>query len=186
MVPLLSLWLPILGSAILVFLASSLMHTVLGYHANDFRKLPDEEGARRAMGSLGIPPGQYVIPYAGSSGAMKSPEYAEKMRTGPVAMLNVRPNGPFEMGKSLGLWFLYIVVVSLFAAYIASRALGAEADYLDVFRFAGTTAFAGYSLALVQESIWYWRDWRTTLINVADGLVYALLTAGVFGWLWPA
>ena len=185
MVSLLALWLPILASAILVFVASSLMHTVLRYHSNDFRKLPDEEGARRALGSVGIPPGQYVIPYAGSTEGMKSPEYAEKMRTGPVVLMYVRPNGPFGMGRSLVSWFVYIVVVSVFAAYIASRALGPNVEYLDVFRFVGTTAFAGYSLALVQESIWYWRDWRTTMINVADGLVYALLTAGVFGWLWP-
>ena len=185
MVSLFALWLPILASAILVFLASSVMHTMLRYHANDFRRLPDEEGARRAIGPLSIPPGQYVIPYAGSRAAMKSPEYAEKMRTGPVAMLNIRPNGMFEMGKSLGLWFLYTLIVSLFAAYIASRALGPGAPYLDAFRFAGTVAFAGYSLALMQESIWYWRDWRTTFVNIADGLVYALLTAGVFGWLWP-
>ena len=185
MVSLLSLWLPILLSALLVFIASALMHTVLGYHANDFRKLDDEEAARRSLGAIRIPPGQYVIPYAGSTAAMKSPEYEEKMRTGPVVLLTVRPNGPFNMGSSLGLWFLYILVVSLFAAYIASRAIPPGADYLDAFRFTGTVAFAGYSLALIQESIWYWRSWRTTIVNVLDGLVYALLTAGVFGWLWP-
>jgi hypothetical protein len=54
-----------------------------------------------------------------------------------------------------------------------------------VFRFAGTTAFIGYSVALWQMSIWYRRAWSTTIKATVDGLIYALLTAGVFGWLWP-
>jgi len=46
--------------------------------------------------------------------------------------------------------------------------------------------FGGYALALLQNSIWYKRAWNFTLKSMADGLVYALLTAGTFGWLWPA
>jgi hypothetical protein len=76
------------------------------------------------------------------------------------------------------------VIVSIFAAYIAGRALGPGAPYLEVFRFAGSTAFAGYALALAQNSIWYKRNWGATLKSMFDGLVYALLTAGTFGWLW--
>jgi len=90
-----------------------------------------------------------------------------------------------RMGKSLVLWFLYSVVVSVFAAYVAGRALGPGAQYLQVFRFAGCTAFTAYSLALVQPSIWYGRNWGTTVKSMFDGLVYACLTAGTFGWLWP-
>jgi hypothetical protein len=82
-------------------------------------------------------------------------------------------------------WFLYCVVVGVFAAYIASRAVEPGGDYLQVFRFAGSTAFLGYTMALWQSSIWYHRSWKTNLINTFDGLIYALLTAGVFGWLWP-
>jgi hypothetical protein len=89
------------------------------------------------------------------------------------------------MGSNLVNWFFYAVVVGVFAAYVASRAAPAGAPYLQVFRFVGTTAFVGYSLALWQFSIWYRRDWSTTLRSTVDGLVYALLTAGMFGWLWP-
>jgi hypothetical protein len=89
------------------------------------------------------------------------------------------------MATQLVLWFFYSVVVSLFAGYIAGRALPAGAHYLQVFRFVGASAFMGYSLALFQHSIWYKRDWGTTLKSVVDGLVYALFTAGTFGWLWP-
>jgi hypothetical protein len=76
-------------------------------------------------------------------------------------------------------------VVSVFAAYITGRALGPGANYLEVFRFAGTTSFLGYSMALLQTSIWYKRNWGTTIRVMIDGLLYGLLTAGTFGWLWP-
>ncbi|MGH7567881.1 MAG: hypothetical protein ACREL9_02760 [Gemmatimonadales bacterium] len=116
---------------------------------------------------------------------MKSPEFAEKIRTGPNLVLTVIPNGPWPMGKNLTLWFLYSVVVGVFAAYVAGRALPPGAPYLSVFRFAGVTAFVGYSVALWQMSIWYRRAWSTTIKATVDGVIYALLTAGAFGWLWP-
>jgi hypothetical protein len=107
------------------------------------------------------------------------------MKQGPVMVVTVIPNGPMTMGKNLALWFLYSVVVGIFAAYVAGRALPVGAAYLRVFQIAGVTAFAGYSLALWQLSIWYRRAWSTTIKATVDGLIYALLTAGVFGWLWP-
>jgi hypothetical protein len=54
-----------------------------------------------------------------------------------------------------------------------------------VFRFAGTTAFLGYAFALAHDSIWFKRRWSTTVKFLFDGLLYGLLTAGTFGWLWP-
>jgi hypothetical protein len=80
---------------------------------------------------------------------------------------------------------VYCILVSVFAAYLTGRAVGPGTEYLEVFRFAGTTAFAGYSLALLQNSIWWRKNWGTTLRSMLDGLIYGLLTAGVFGWLWP-
>ena len=100
-------------------------------------------------------------------------------------MMTVLPNGAPAMGKSLALWFVYCCVVGLFAAYVAGRALPVGAHYRAVFRFAGVTAFVGYALALWQNTIWFKRAWTTTLKSTIDGLVYGLLTAGVFGWLWP-
>ena len=85
----------------------------------------------------------------------------------------------------LTLWFIYCVVVAKFAAYVAGLALAPGAPYMTVFRITGTVAFAGYALALAQHSIWYQRSWMTTARSMFDGLVYALLTAGTFGWLWP-
>ena len=134
---------------------------------------------------LAIPPGDYLIPCAGSMEVRNSPGFNEKLKKGPVLVMTVWPNGPASMGRNMLLWFLYSLVVSIFAAYIAGRALPPGAYYLQVFRFAGATAFIGYSLALWQMTIWWGRSWKITIKATIDGLLYGLLTAGVFGWLWP-
>ncbi len=185
MVPVMSLAVPILVSAVIVFVVSSIIHMVLPYHQNDLRRLPNEDAVLDALRRLNIPPGDYALPHAGSSAARKQPEFVEKLKRGPVVFMTLAPGGPPSMGPSLLLWFLYAVVVSVFAAYIAGRALAPGAHYLAVFRFAGCSAFLAYSLALPQSSIWYKRNWAMTLKTMFDGLVYGLLTAGTFGWLWP-
>lgn len=185
MVPIVSLWLPILLAAVFVFVLSSLIHMVLGYHANDYRKLPDEAAAVGALRALAIPDGAYALPKASSMKEMGSPEFQAKVRQGPNAMLTIWGGTATTMGKPLVLWFLYAVVVGIFAAYVAGRALPPGAHYTAVFRFAGTTAFAAYALADLQRSIWWRQRWSVTLKNLFDGFLYALLTAGTFGWLWP-
>ncbi len=185
MVPIMSLAAPILVSAVIVFVVSSILHMVLPYHRNDLRRLPNEEAVLDALRRLNIPPGDYALPHAGSSAGRKQPEFLEKLKRGPVVFLTLAPGGAPSRGPSLLLWFLYAVVVSVFAAYIAGRALAPGAPYLAVFRFAGCSAFLAYSLALPQSSIWYRRNWGMTLKTMLDGLVYGLLTAGTFGWLWP-
>ena len=179
------LWLPILVSSVIVFVASSLIHMALPWHGNDYPKMPNEEKAMDALRPLAIPPGDYMVPRPSSRGDLRSPEFLEKVNKGPVMVLTVLPNGPMAMGRNLILWFLYLAVVSLFSAYVAGRALPAGASFLHVFRFAGTAAFLGYSMSLCQMSIWYRRAWSTTIKATVDGLIYALLTAATFGWLWP-
>jgi hypothetical protein len=185
MVPLSSLWLPILLSAVLVFLASSVIHMVLAIHKNDMKKVPDEDALQDAFRRLGITPGDYVVPNAGSSKAMKEPAFVERMAKGPLVFMTVVAGGHSFLGTSLALWFLYCIVVSVFGGYVGGRALGPGADYLDVFRFVGTVAFACYAMSLPQASIWYKRNWGTTVRVMFDGLIYGMLTAGAFGWLWP-
>lgn len=185
MVPILSLIIPIFVSAVIVFVASFIFHMFLPFHRNDLRKLPKEDEVMGALRGFDIPPGDYAVPCAGSPAAMKDAKFLEKMTKGPVLMMTIIPSGPPSMASSLFLWFVYTLIVSLFAAYISGRALGPGAPYLFVFRFAGCAAFMGYSLALLQNSIWYKRNWGSTLKSMFDGLIYGLLTAGVFGWLWP-
>ena len=185
MVPVMSLWIPILVSAVIVFVVSSIVHMVLPYHRNDLLRVPKEDEMMEALRRLDLPPGDYAVPHGGSMEGMKKPEFVEKMKKGPIAFLTIAPGAEPSMATPLLLWFLYSVVVSLFAAYIGGRALGPGAPYLAVFRFVGASAFMGYSLGLLQNSIWYRRNWGTTLKSVFDGLLYGLFTAGTLGWLWP-
>ena len=179
------LWLPILLSSVIVFVASSIIHMASPWHKGDYSRVPDEEKVMNALRPFAVPPGDYMIPRPSSMQEMRSPEFLEKMNKGPVMVLTVMPNGPAQMGRNLSLWFIYCALVGLFAAYIAGRALPPGSEYLHVFRFVGAGAFLGYSVALWQMSIWYRRAWSTTIKSTIDGLIYALLTAGTFGWLWP-
>ena len=182
-----SLWLPIVLGAVLVFVSSSIIHMFLSYHNSDFKKVPDEDGAMDALRPLNIPPGDDVMPFAGGMEVMKSEAFQAKVEKGPVAFVTVlAPGAMFNMGPQLVQWFLYSLLVGVFAAYVGGRALGSGAEYLEVFRLTGTIAFACYALALPQRSIWYKQSWATTGRSMFDGLIYALLTAGAFGWLWPA
>lgn len=185
MVPLTSLAIPILLSAVIVFVASSVIHMFLPIHRSDLKKLPKEDEVMDALRPFNIPPGDYIVPCAGSPEAMKAPGFIEKRTKGPVALMTIMEAGPPSMGPSLALWFLYAIAISVLAAYVTGRAAGPGADYLTVFRFAGTTAFIGYSMALPQNSIWWKRNWGMTIRTMIDGLVYGLLIGGVFGWLWP-
>jgi hypothetical protein len=182
-VPLPSLWLPIVVAAVLVFVVSAILHMVLRYHRADFRALPDE--ARRLDALRGVPPGRYAFPHCDEMKEMKSPAMLDKYRTGPVGILTLMPNGVVNMGKALGLWFVYGLAVSLFAGYLASRTLAPGSDYLAVFRIAGASSFMAYSLAPFVDSIWHGVPWSNTLRAMLDGLLYALATGGAFGWLWP-
>jgi len=185
MVPLSALWLPILLSSVIVFVVSSIIHTVLPWHKNDYRRLPNEDKVLDALRPFGIAPGDYLAPKPESAQEMRSAAFLEKRARGPVIAVTVFPNGPASMAPMLVQWFLYSVVIGALAGYVTGRALPAGSDYLRVFRFAGTTAFIAYSVALWQASIWFRRSWGTTIRGTIDGLLYGLLTAGTFGWLWP-
>ncbi len=180
-----ALWLPILLSAVFVFIASSIIHMLPLWHKRDYPALPNQDQVMDMLRPLAIPPGDYLMPRAANMKEMKTPEFMEKIKKGPVMMITVMPSEAMNMARNLTLWFIYCLVVSLFAGYVAGRALAPGADDLQVCRFAGTTAFVGYVLALWQMSIWYWRAWSMTLKSTFDGVIYALITGATFAWLWP-
>jgi hypothetical protein len=184
MVTIPQLWMPILSSSVLVFVASFLVWMVLPHHRSDWKKLPDEEAARKALRAV-KEPGQYLVPYASSSKEMQSPEHLKKCEEGPVGILTLRKPGPPAMGGAIVLSFLYYVVVSIAVAYVTGRTVAPDAHYLAVFRVAGTVAMLTYSGAYFPASIWFGRPWSVTIKEVVDGIAYGLLTAGAFGWLWP-
>jgi hypothetical protein len=185
MVPVTSLLVPIVLSAVFVFIASSIIHMVLsGWHKNDLQKFPDEDGVMNALRPFNLRPGNYGMPKADSMKDMNSPEFQAKYKAGPVAFITIRP-GDFSMGATMVQWFIYSLVVSVFAAYIAGVAFGPGTEYSRIMQVAGCVAFTGYGLAQAHESIWWGRKWSWTLRNMADSLLYGLLTGGTFGWLWP-
>ena len=185
MVSLIALWIPIVVSAVFVFLASWVLHMLLTYHRSEYRMLPGEEKIMELMRKAGVKPGGYAMPCPGSPKEMGSPEMIEKYKAGPVAYLTVIPDGPPGMGKGLAQWFGFCLLVGIFCAYITSLTLDPGTHYRMVFRITGTVAFMGYAMGELIDSIWKGRNWSATFKHVFDGLVYSLLTAGTFGWLWP-
>lgn len=185
MTDLMSLWMPILLSAILAFVASSIVHMMLPWHKHDYPPLPREQEFRAAVQPLALPPGDYMVPRSMSMEELKSEAFRAKRREGPNVILTVLPNGDHGMGRELGLWFVFLIVIALFGGYVASRALPPGAAYMDVMQIVGTTTFLGMAGALWHMSIWYRRAWRITITSTVDALLYALLMGGAFGWLWP-
>ncbi len=182
---LVALWLPILLAAVFIFVASSIIHMTPLWHKNEYPPLPNEEAARAAIGPLNVPRGDYMLPRCKSMKEYGQPEFQAKLQQGPNWIITVLPQGGSGMAGSLVQWFIFIVVVVVFAAYVSSHALASGGDYLDVFRYVGTTAFMGFALGGIPQSIWYRRSWGTTFKHVFDGLIYACIAAGTFGWLWP-
>jgi hypothetical protein len=185
MVSVLSLMLPIVLSAVFVFIASSVIHMATPWHKGDLMKLPKEDGVLKALQPFNLPPGNYGFPKPGSMADMKSPDFLARMKAGPVGFMTIKKSWDFSMGGTLALWFVYSLIVSLFAGYIAGVAFGPGTEYPRIFQVAGCVAFVGYSMALMHESIWWGRRWSWTLRSMLDGLLYGLLTGGTFGWLWP-
>ncbi|MFZ0477608.1 MAG: hypothetical protein WAL71_00550 [Terriglobales bacterium] len=184
MVHLAALWLPTVVSAVIVFIASSIMHTVLTYHQGDYHQLPDEDKIRATLRAANLKRGIYIFPYC-THKEMKSPAAIEKYKEGPAGFMTIMPSGPPAMPKFLGQWFAFCLVISFFTAYLTGHTVADGANYLVVFRVAGTAAFMAYGLGHLSDGIWKGQPWSATLKEVFDGLVYGLLTAGVFGWLWP-
>jgi hypothetical protein len=181
---LLALWLPIVVSAVIVFIASSIIWMATPLHKHDYKNPGDKEGPiLDLLRGAGMSPGMYYVPWCQGKNP-KDPDVQARMKAGPWAMLTVMPEAP-NMGKMLGLWFLHLLITSFLVAYVASHALPAGAQYLKVFQIVGATALiahAGYALPL---SIWHANPWSQLPSRLVDGVVYALLTAGTFGWLWP-
>jgi len=184
MVSLIALWLPIVLSAIIVFVASSIMHMLLPYHRSDYKRLPEEDKILAALRPLGLQRGLYIFPFC-THKEMKSPAMTEKYKQGPVGMMTILPSGPPAMPKFLGQWFAYCLIIGFFVAYLTGHTVKSGEPYLVVFRVAGTAAFMAYGLGNLSNSIWKGQTWGMTRKEVFDGLIFGLLTAGTFGWLWP-
>jgi len=184
MTPLADLWLPILLASVFVFIASSVIHMLLPIHRSDFKKLPGEDAIRDAI--RGTPPGQYMFPAADSMKEMQTPEMLEKFKAGPVGIMMVRPDGMWNMGPQLLKWFIFTLIVGTFCAYLTGIGVAPGAASKTVLQFTGAIAFLGYVFSQYHEWTWKGLDTSIMLKFMIDGLLYALITAMTFVWLWPA
>jgi len=182
MVSLADLWLPILLSAVFVFIASSVLHMALRYHTSDHAIVPGEAEVLEAMRKSGVAPGSYRFPYCSTMEELSTEEMTEKFSKGPVGFMTIFPNGPIAMGKNLGIWFVYTLVVSAFVAYLGSFSIQDE----SVFRFTATAAAVAYCLPGMSDTAWKGQSWSVTMKFAFDGLVYAVCTGAAFQWFWPA
>lgn len=175
-----TLWQPILAATVVVFIAGSVIWMAMPWHKSDWSKTADEEAVRAALKST--EPGMYTVPNCDPS-RFKDPDVQQLYKDGPQAFITVVPSGLPQMGGKLVMMFLYNLFVAVLCAYFVSRTLAPGADYLAVFRIAGTVAFVAYGVGYVQESIWFGRSWSATMKTFLDALIYGVLTGGVFGWL---
>ena len=183
-VTLVSLWMPIVFSALAVFLASFLAWTVLPHHKPDWTGIPNEDGFLEALRANNTPPGQYMFPHCANPSDLKDPEKKRRYDAGPHGTLTVW-SGPPKMGGKMTATVIFYLVVGVFVGYIGSLSLPVGAEYMTVFRVTGTVAIAAYCLGLIPNAIWFGKTPRSVAMDIIDGVAYALITAGFFGWLWP-
>jgi len=183
--PFQSLWAPVLVSAVLVFIASSLSQAVLPFHRNDFRKLPAEAEVMETFRRTGVERGDYLFPRPANRKDLASAEFREKYEKGPIGIVTVLPKGGNPMARTMLLWFAYCVAVSAFAGFLASRSLPAGAPKRAVFILVAVAAFGGHVLGLWPAAIWFGKSWSTTLTSSIDGVVFGILTGAAFAWMWP-
>jgi hypothetical protein len=185
MVGLFALWMPIVVSAVFVFIALSIAHMLPGWHKADMVALPGEAQVMETLRGLSVQPGDYRFPYSNSVDEMKTPAWDEKMTQGPVGVMSVQPSGPLNFGKVMVQWFVYSLVIAALAAYVTGRTHGPGAPYAEVFRASSVVTFCCYAVAHWQNWIWWGKSTRFTVTNSVDGIIYALITGATFGWLWP-
>ncbi|HUJ12165.1 MAG TPA: hypothetical protein VL284_00115 [Thermoanaerobaculia bacterium] len=182
MIPLTTLWLPILLSAVFVFLASNILHMLIpAWHRGDYGKLPDEAQVLKGLSSAKT--GQYLAPHV-DWGKM-SKEERDEITRGPMAFILMRNPAEFSMAGALISWFVFTIILSILIAYVGAVTLARGTNYLEVFRVVGTAGILAYSFGSVSEAIWYGKPWSSTIKDIIDGIIYGLVTAGTFGWLWP-
>ncbi len=179
------LWLPVLITAVAVFIASSLIHMVFKWHNSDYKKLSNEDAVRDAIRAGSPSPGQYVVPYCADMKDMQNEAMQQKYIAGPIGMLTLRKNGPPSIGGSLIQWFVYVLVVAAIAGAMAMRVFGVGGNAHGAGHLVGLVSFLTFTGGSVQMGIWMGKPWGSVIKDVLDGLIYATIGCLVFTWLWP-
>lgn len=187
MISIMSLWAPILLSSVLVFVAAGLLWTALPVHRLDWRPIPGQERLFEAIRAIGLGRGQYAFPHMLTPEGAKNPDVMKQMEEGPVGFLVLKEPGPPNMTKQLGLYLVFVLVVTYMIAYLVSVSMPRGAPFVDVMRAVTTATVLAHGAAEVPGAIWFGRTWKSVLKSVLiDALIYGLITGAVFGWLWPS
>lgn len=182
---LVDLWLPIVVSGLAVFMLSAMAWTVLPHHQKEWAGFPNEGAVADVLRAANLAPGLYHLPHAEDQKAMGTPEMKAKMEKGPVGFVTILPSGQVAMGPMMVKSVITNVLIATFTGYVAFHSVMAGAEYLTVFRIVGCVTFMAYAFGTVADSIWFGRPWKSWLLQAVDSMAYALVTAGIFGWLWP-
>ncbi|MFG0329937.1 MAG: hypothetical protein ACF8PN_08570 [Phycisphaerales bacterium] len=182
---LIDLWLPILVSAVAIFILSFVAWVVMPHHKTEWVKLPDEERFKEAIRGMNIPPGNYIFPGCAKGEDMNSEAFKERYSAGPWGTLMVWRGQP-SMGRNLALSFLVYFIISVFVGYVG--VLGAEPGmgFSEVFQITGTAAIMAYTFGALPGMIWFGATAKSFINHFADCIVYGAVTGAIFGWLWPA
>lgn len=181
-----SLWLPVVVSAVAVWILSAILHMALKYHRADYKGLSDEGAVADALRKAVPGPGVYMLPWCSDNSQMKDPAVRKKFEDGPVALITVMRSGAPAMGKNLLQWFLYCFLASFLVGYVARHTLTAGADCMLVMRVTAAVAFAAYTFGYFHDSIWQGIPWSNSIRGIIDAIVYSVATGAIFCWLWPA
>jgi hypothetical protein len=178
-----SLWLPVVLSGIALFFASWAAWMVLPHHKGEWIGLPNEDAVMNQLKGDNLPPGQYCFPYAGKPEDMKSEAYKAKMKAGPRGMLTLWKEAP-NMGVNMVCTVAFFLIANAVIAYLAGMVLSPipETDRWFVFRFVGTAGILTYGTANILNGIWFGRK---MVGDIADGIVYGIITGVIFALLWP-
>jgi hypothetical protein len=178
---LVSLALPIVLSAVALFFASFLSWMVFPFHRKDWVKLDREDDFLKAARECGLTRGSYMFPGCKDKAEMNSPEHQAKWKAGPSGVMTVFPQ--VNMGRNLGLTFVYFLVTSFCLAYLATLAVKPGADFMTVFRFVSTAGLLTFLSAIVLHAIWF----HARIIgHVLESIAFAAITGAIFAALWPA
>lgn len=179
-------WLPIIVSAVGIFVASSLIHMVFKWHNADYKRFPNEDEIRAAIRAGNTQGGgEYMLPYCASPKDAGTPEMQQKFKEGPIGLLMIQPPGVVpSMGKPLILWFVFTLAVSAIIGYVAYKAILVPDTWGQVARLTGGLAFLAYACGGIQYGIWMGKPWGSVAKDVLDAAIYAAITGCVFAWLW--
>jgi hypothetical protein len=112
-----------------------------GWHKGDMIAVPGEDKVMETLRNLNVRPGDYRFPYGSTVAEMEAPAFKEKMKQGPVGNMSIQPSGDINMGKLMGQWFVYSLVIAVIVAYVTGQTHAQGAPYIEVFRVSGSVTF---------------------------------------------